>query len=170
MNNFKNIFSKTYFILKIKRNNVLTNYIIVKNKHYNKMRNLNNDFIKVLSFSTFMSYITNDNFLMKKHFFSTDIKCLYGKNVYISLHNYALLMDDYEDNLKKLYNIIKIYNNNKQLIFYLTIFYQLLNGIHFFETINNLDEMNKYIIENNLTDINNNSFKQELFDLYNKYY
>lgn len=166
-NNFKNIFNKIFFILKIKRNNVLTNYIIVKTQYYENLKSLNNDFIKVMSYSTFMKHIDIKNVIMKKYFLSSDVKCLYGKNVYTMLHNFTLLFDQYNNNIKNLYDIVKS-NNNK---FYLVLFHQLLNGKHLFETVNNNDEMNEYIKKNNLTTkLQNETFKNELIELYSSYY
>lgn len=166
-NNFKNIFNKIFFILKIKRNNVLTNYIIVKTQYYENLKSLNNDFIKVMTYSTFMKHIDIKNVIMKKYFLSSDVKCLYGKNVYTMLHNFTLLFDQYNNNIKNLYDIVKS-NNNK---FYLVLFHQLLNGKHLFETVNNNDEMNEYIKKNNLTTkLQNETFKNELIELYSSYY
>ena len=166
-NNFKNIFNKIFFILKIKRNNILSNYIIVKNQYYENLKSLNNDYIKVMKYSTFMDHIDIKNVIMKKHFLSSDVKCLYGKNVYTMLHNFTLLFDQYDNNIKNLYEIVKGSNNK----FYLVLFHQLLNGTHLFETINNDDEMNEYIKNNNLTvKIQNGTLKNELIELYNCYY
>lgn len=166
-NNFKNIFNKIFFILKIKRNNVLTNYIIVKTQYYENLKSLNNDFIKVMSYPTFMNNIDIKNVIMKKYFLSSDVKCLYGKNVYSMLHNFTLLFDQYDNNIKNLHDIVKS-NNNK---FYLVLFHQLLNGTHLFETVNNNDEMNEYIKKNNLTTkIQNDTLKNELMEIYNSYY
>lgn len=166
-NNFKNIFNKIFFILKIKRNNVLTNCIIVKTQYYENLKSLNNDFIKVMTYSTFMKHIDIKNVIMKKYFLSSDVKCLYGKNVYTMLHNFTLLFDQYNNNIKNLYDIVKS-NNNK---FYLVLFHQLLNGKHLFETVNNNDEMNEYIKKNNLTTkLQNETFKNELIELYSSYY
>ena len=166
-NNFKNIFNKIFFILKIKRNNVLTNYIIVKTQYYENLKSLNNDFIKVMSYSTFMKHIDIKNVIMKKYFLSSDVKCLYGKNVYTMLHNFTLLFDQYDNNIKNLYNIVKRSDNQ----FYLVLFHQLLNGTHLFETVNNDNEMNEYINNNNLTTkILNKTLKNELIELYNSYY
>lgn len=166
-NNFKNIFNKIFFILKIKRNNVLTNYIIVKTQYYENLKSLNNDFIKVMSYSTFMNNIDIKNIIMKKYFLSSDVKCLYGKNVYTMLHNFTLLFDQYNNNIKNLHDIVKSNNNE----FYLVLFHQLLNGTHLFETVNNNDEMNEYIKKNNLTTkIQNDTLKNELMEIYNSYY
>lgn len=166
-NNFKNIFNKIFFILKIKRNNVLTNYIIVKTQYYENLKSLNNDFIKIMTYSTFMNNIDIKNVIMKKYFLSSDVKCLYGKNVYTMLHNFTLLFDQYDNNIKNLYYIVKSNNNE----FYLVLFHQLLNGTHLFETVNNNDEMNEYIKKNNLTTkIQNKTLKNELIELYNSYY
>ena len=153
--------------MKIKRNNVLTNYIIVKTQYYENLKSLNNDFIKVMSYPTFMNNIDIKNVIMKKYFLSSDVKCLYGKNVYSMLHNFTLLFDQYDNNIKNLHDIVKS-NNNK---FYLVLFHQLLNGTHLFETVNNNDEMNEYIKKNNLTTkIQNDTLKNELMEIYNSYY
>jgi hypothetical protein len=59
--------------------------------------------------------------------------------------------------------------NNDKGLFYLTLFYQLLNGIHLFETINNINEMNTFIKENKeLLDFN--STRNELITIYKNYY
>ena len=169
-NIFTNIFNKIYFILKIRRDNNYKNLIIIKDKYENKLSKLNNDTIKIISFKTFLKYVKNDNFIMKKYIFANDVKCLYGKNIYNTLKNYTLINNNYEKNVNDLYQIILTYNRNDDKgLFYLTLFYQLLNGIHLFETINNNSEMNTFIKENQeLLDFN--SIRNELITIYNNYY
>ena len=169
-NIFTNIFNKIYFILKIRRDNNYKNLIIIKDKYENKLSKLNNDTIKIISFKTFLNYVKNDNFIMKKYIFANDVKCLYGKNIYNTLKNYTLINNNYEKNINDLYKIILTYNRNDDKgLFYLTLFYQLLNGIHLFETINNINEMNNFIKENQeLLDFN--SIRNELITIYNNYY
>lgn len=169
-NIFTNIFNKIYFILKIRRDNNYKNLIIIKDKYENKLSKLNNDTIKIISFKTFLKYVKNDNFIMKKYIFANDVKCLYGKNIYNTLKNYTLINNNYEKNVNDLYKIILTYNRNDDKgLFYLTLFYQLLNGIHLFETINNNSEMNTFIKENQeLLDFN--SIRNELITIYNNYY
>jgi len=167
---FTNIFNKIYFILKIRRDNNYKNLIIIKDKYENKLSKLNNDTIKIISFKRFLKYVKNDNFIMKKYIFANDVKCLYGKNIYNTLKNYTLINNKYEKNVNDLYKIILTYNRNDDKgLFYLTLFYQLLNGIHLFETINNNSEMNTFIKENQeLLDFN--SIRNELITIYNNYY
>lgn len=169
-NIFTNIFNKIYFILKIRRDNNYNNLIIIKDKYENKLKKLNNNSIRVMSFKTFLKYIKNDNFIMKKYIFANDVKCLYGKNIYNTLRNYTLVNNNYEKNVNDLYKIILTYDrNNDKGLFYLTLFYQLLNGIHLFETINNINEMNTFIKENKeLLDFN--STRNELITIYKNYY
>lgn len=169
-NIFTNIFNKIYFILKIRRDNNFNNLIIIKDKYENNLSKLNNNTIRIMSFKTFLQYIKNDNFIMKKYIFANDVKCLYGKNIYNTLRNYTLINNNYEKNVNDLYKIILTYNKKDDKgLFYLTLFYQLLNGIHLFETINNINEMNNFIKENQeLLDFN--SIRNELITIYNNYY
>ena len=169
-NIFTNFFNKIYFILKIRRDNNYNNLIIIKDNYENKLKKLNNNTIRLMSFKTFLKYIKNDNFIMKKYIFANNVKCLYGKNIYNTLKNYTLVNNNYEKNVNDLYKIILTYDrNNGKGLFYLTIFYQLLNGIHLFETINNINEMNTFIKENQeLLDFN--SIRNELITIYNNYY
>ena len=109
-NIFTNIFNKIYFILKIRRDNNYKNLIIIKDKYENKLSKLNNDTIKIISFKTFLKYVKNDNFIMKKYIFANDVKCLYGKNIYNTLRNYTLINNNYEKNVNDLYKIILTYN------------------------------------------------------------
>jgi hypothetical protein len=145
----------------------MNNYIIVKTKYYENLKSLNNDFIKIMTYSTFMKHIDFKNIIMKKYFLSSDVKCLYGKNIYTILHNFTLFFDKYDNNIKNLYDIVKKSNDP----FYLVLFHQLLNGIHLFETVNNNKEMKEYVKKNNLTNkIKYKHFKNELIEIYNNYY
>jgi hypothetical protein len=168
----KQLTKSTNIILFFKQYDEKYKCLICNNNNYEEMKEKYNEpNILIITLNMLFNILKSENNFTYKYMFSNQIECISGKSDFKNLRNYIILNDNHETNLKNIYNYLlnsKLKKN--EYLFYLIIFYQLLNGQLLYETINTTDEMLDFISKNNelLTDID--SFKKDLFDTYKAYY
>ena len=146
--------------------------LICNNKNYEEMKEkYNQPNMLIITINILFNILKSENNFIYKYMFSNKIECISGKYDFNNLRNYIILNDNHETNLKNIYNYLLNSNlKEDEYLFYLIIFYQLLNGELLYETINTTDEMLDFISKNKNLLIDIDSFKKDLFETYKAYY
>lgn len=171
-NEVKNLLKSVNIILFFKKDKRVYKCLICNDDKYNELNQLYKSKDVIVTTIKLICSILNGKYnFIYKYIFSNEVVCIYGNKEFNMLRNYIIIHDDYQKNLKNIYNYI--FKNNikgKEKLFYLIIFYELLNGKMLYETINSTNDMN-FFLENNES-IKNNipEFENKLINIYKNYY
>jgi len=146
--------------------------LICDSKNYEKMKSLyDGKNILVTTVDMLYDILKSDKNFIYKYIFSDEVQCIYGEKDFKVLKNYMIINDDYETNLKNIYNYLRTKElNDEEKLFYLVIFYQLLDGKMLYETISTNNDLDDFLNKNGKLVSNKCSFEKDIMNTYQTLY
>ena len=146
--------------------------LICDSGKYKEMKSLYDDKnILVTTVDMLHDTLKSEKNFIYKYIFSDEVQCIYGEEDFKVLKNYMIVNDDYERNLKNIYNYLRTKElTNEEKLFYLVIFYQLLDGKMLYETINTNNDLNDFLNKNKKLVCNKCRFEKDIMNIYQTLY
>jgi len=170
--NIRHLLKSVNIILFFKKQEQTYKCLICNSENYEYMkRKYTGKNILVTTIDILCNTLKSEKNFIYKYIFSNEVECIYGEEDFKILRNYIIVTDDYERNLKNIYKYITLNNlKNEERLFYLVIFYQLLNGKMLYETISTTNDMNDFILKNNTLISNTTKFEKEVMETFSTFY
>lgn len=146
--------------------------LICDSDKYEEMKYLyNGKNILVTTVDMLYDTLKSERNFIYKYIFSNEVKCIYGEEDFKVLKNYMIVNDDYERNLKNIHNYLTTSDlSENEKLFYLVIFYQLLDGKMLYETINTTNDLNNFLSKNEKLVHNKRCFETDIMNTYKTLY